>query len=104
MSELPNRDDFANHLNAKFRVFFDPENATETELIEVSKLREKPRYEAFSLTFLAPNEIPPEQMLYKIEHESLGEMELFLVPVAKDEKGLYFEAVFNREVKRDDGD
>ncbi len=33
--------------------------------------------------------------LYKVEHEKLGELPIFLVPVAVDEKGYHYEAVFN---------
>ena len=102
MSELPTRDDFAQHLNSKFRVFFNDEQATETELTEVTKLRLKPRYEAFAITFLVPNDTPPEQRLYRVEHDALGTHELFLVPFAQDEKGLYFEAVFNKPITPED--
>jgi hypothetical protein len=104
MSELPTRDDFANHLNTKFRIFFRAEQATEVELTEVTKMRQKPRYEAFAVTFLAPNETPPEQGLYQIEHDQLAPMELFLVPVEQDAKGLSFEAVFNRRLTPSEDD
>lgn len=100
--ELPTRDDFASRLNTKFRVFFNAEEPTEVELIEVTKLRQKPRYEAFAVTFLAPNDIPPEQRLYKVEHDTLDAVELFLVPFAQNEKGLSFEAVFNRPLTPED--
>lgn len=95
MSELPSRDDFASHLNTNFRIFFGPEKAVEAELTEVTKMRQKPRYEAFALLFRVPVDAPREQALYKIEHDRLGEMELFLVPVEEDKHGLYLEAVFN---------
>ncbi|HEY0426274.1 MAG TPA: hypothetical protein VGC76_00580 [Pyrinomonadaceae bacterium] len=104
MSELPGRDDFASHLNTKFRVFFDGEQATEVDLIEVTKLRQKPRYEAFAVIFLAPNSTPPLQKLCKVEHDALGTMELFLVSVAQSEKGLSFEAVFNHQITPVDDD
>lgn len=102
MSELPTRDDFVNRLNSKFRIFFNAEEATEVELIEVTKLRQNPRYESFELIFLAPNDTPPEQRLYKVEHDTLAAAELFLVPVAQDEKGLSFEAVFNHRLTPED--
>lgn len=96
MSELPARDEFAHQLNTKFRVYFGAEQATEVELTQVTKLYQKFRQESFALLFTAPHDVPPFQHLYKIEHDTLGAMELFLVPVAKNEKGLHFEAVFNR--------
>ncbi len=49
----------------------------------------------FSLTFQAPPEVSPVQGLYRLEHEELGTLEVFLVPVAGDREGTDFEAVFN---------
>lgn len=98
MSELPTREDFLERLNTKFRVYFDAEQPTEVELTEVSELRQAPRNEAFFVYFLAPNDIPPVQGLFKTEHESLDSTELFLVPVGQSEKGLSFEAVFNYKI------
>jgi hypothetical protein len=30
-----------------------------------------------------------------MEHEQMGEFEIFLVPIARDENGFLYEAVFN---------
>lgn len=49
----------------------------------------------FSVLFIAPGDVPAEQGIYTVTDECLGPMELFLAPVARDEKGLHFEAVFN---------
>lgn len=49
----------------------------------------------FALTFQAPPEVSPVQGLYRLEHEELGTLEVFLVPVAGDQEGTDFEAVFN---------
>ena len=98
MSELPTRKDFLESLNTKFRVFFDGEQPTEVELTDVSELRPKPRYEAYSLVFVAPKSIQPMQMLYRVEHDTLGMMELFLVPFEENEKGFAFEALFNQRI------
>jgi hypothetical protein len=98
MNELPAREEFLKNLNTKFRVFFDPENATEVELTEVSELRQKPRYEAFSLVFLAPKTIPPVQGLYRVEHDALEPLELLLVPFEESDRGYYFESLFNLKI------
>jgi hypothetical protein len=98
MNELPTRDDFLKHLNTKFRVFFDGQQPTEVELTEVSELRQKPQYEAFALVFRAPKTIPPMQMLYQVEHDALGTMDLFLVPFEETENNFAFEALFNRKI------
>lgn len=103
MSEFPTRDEFFNQLNTKFRVYFDAEQPTEVELTEVSEIREKPGYEAFSIIFLVPAEIGMRQGLFKTEHDSLGTLELFYVPVGQSEKGLDFESVFNYKTTASDG-
>ena len=52
--------------------------------------------ECFSLLFQAPLHAPSEQSLRTLQHKTLGELEIFLVPVKKTEAGLFYEAVFNR--------
>ena len=49
----------------------------------------------FSVLFIAPPEVPAEQGVYTLNNETLGRMDLLLVPVARDTKGIHFEAVFN---------
>jgi hypothetical protein len=34
--------------------------------------------------------------MYRMEHDVLGALDLFLVPIARDEDGFQYEAVFNR--------
>ena len=102
MSEFPTREEFTSQLNTKFRVYFDAEQPTEVELTEVSELREKPGYTAFSILFLVPAEIGLRQGLFKTEHDSLGTAELFLVPVGQTEEGLSFESVFNYKITASD--
>jgi hypothetical protein len=74
------------------------------ELVEVT---EKPaldhrqpsaaaRQERFSLVFRGPRDTMLQQGTYQLQHNQLGVLELFLVPVGQDHEGLYFEAVFNR--------
>lgn len=53
------------------------------------------RQEAFSLFFRGPAEIFLPQKIYKLREASLGELEIFLVPVAREEDGFHYEAVFN---------
>jgi hypothetical protein len=35
------------------------------------------------------------QGIYKLENEKLGALEIFLVPIGPDEKGMRYEAIFN---------
>src|SRR5262245_25542953 len=89
--------EFTKHLNTKFRV--TGEQPLELELTEVkgylSKPDEETGMERFSAFFLGPGEPYLRQRVYALEHDVMGSFELFLVPIALDEKGFRYEAVFN---------
>ncbi len=87
---------FVENLNTVFRARLDDSTVVEMELIEVIDRRSTPKQEQFSLLFRAPADAPTDQGTFLLEHEELAAGELFLVPVTRDEKGLYFQAVFNR--------
>jgi hypothetical protein len=96
MLEHLTRDQFAEHLNTTFKIYLTPETTVDAELTQVSEIRKRPRQEAFSLLFLALTAAPFEQAAYKIEHPALGSDILFLVPIEKVERGIYYEVLFNR--------
>lgn len=52
------------------------------------------RREPFSIVFRGPVEPVLPQRIYRLEHAELGELELFLVPIAQDADGTRYEAVF----------
>ena len=89
-----NRDRFAEVVGSKFSLTAG-DVTIDLELIEVSKLRETPHQVGFSLLFLAPKGYSIQQSLYDLEHETLGAMQLFLVPVAVENERMQLEAVFN---------
>ena len=35
-----------------------------------------------------------EQQIYKVSHEKIGEMEIFLVPLGPDKTGIKYEVIF----------
>jgi uncharacterized protein DUF6916 len=90
---------FSEHLNTGFRLRLGESDALEAQLIEVVDNGTTPDQEQFSILFRAPRNLPPTQGLYSVEHEKLGEFELFLVPVRQDKHGMYYEAVFNRLIE-----
>lgn len=49
----------------------------------------------YTLDFRGPLEFPLQQNLYRLSHDDLGEVDLFLVPVGRDEDGLYYHVVIN---------
>jgi len=90
---------FAQHLNTIFRVYVDDSNAIDAKLIEVSEMNLSPRQERFVIVFRGPNETFLGQGMRRFEHPQMGEFVLFLVPIAQNDQGYSYEAVFNRLVK-----
>jgi hypothetical protein len=90
--------EFSQHVGTKFHVKAD-EREIELELIEVkgytSQEIEQGGMERFSVFFAGPGDPLLPQKVYRLEHERMGEFELFLVPIAGDEKSYRYEAVFN---------
>ncbi len=69
-------------------------------LVEVSFLRSGPagvdESRSFSVLFRGPAEPALAQATYVLDHAELGDLTLFLVPIAADGAGRTYEAVFNR--------
>lgn len=56
----------------------------------------KIREHAFSVVFLGPSAAAVlPQAIYALEHEGLGRLEVFLVPIGRDGDRVQYEAVFN---------
>ena len=95
MNSLPTKESFASRLHTKFVMHTSESQPIELRLIDVRARAASFTCESFSLMFRAPVEAPAEQGTYQLEHESGEAMDIFLVPVKKDDTGLFFEAVFN---------
>lgn len=108
------RSKFAPHLSEYFTANINGE-AIHFQLIEVAdlkqdsidksvqhkihdeKFREKVREESFTLLFRADTAFELKQATYRLKHDTLGDVELFLVPVErKSGPWRFYEAVFNR--------
>jgi hypothetical protein len=96
VAEILNLSSFSEHLNTKFRIHPDESTVVETELIEAQDAGSTPKQERFSLIFRGPHEPYLAQRIYRIEHDQMGTLELFLVPIGRDDDGFQYEAVFNR--------
>lgn len=101
MPETLSKESFDEHLNTKFRVRSDVENAPEVEL-ELAEIVEFPTLthsrsdvERFSLYFYGPADFFLPQRTYRLAHERMGEHDIFLVPVAQEPRGFRYEAVFS---------
>jgi hypothetical protein len=83
--------DFETLRGGRFRIAPDDSPAFEVELVEVTEIAREPGGRApFSLVFQGGPNPPLPQRIYRVQHEGLGEMEIFLVPIASDR----YEAVF----------
>lgn len=99
MEELFNHETFSRHLKTTFQAQLDEGNHVDLELTEVSNLKRLPQQEEFSIVFLGPGNTQLGQGTRSLKHEQMGQFELFIVPIAQDQKGVYYEAVFNRRVE-----
>ena len=101
--------DFTPLVNQKFKITVaeaDPENdiaAIESEL-ELAAVTETcdDTCEGFSLIFFGPADKVLAQRTYKVSNDTLGEREIFIVPIAPDDKNdqpadkQRYQALFNR--------
>lgn len=93
--ELPSKQAFSAVTDSIFKAHNGESRGIDIRLLEVDEIVSNEFQENFTLLFLAPLETDPQQGIYHLEHDGLGAMDLFLVPVKKDDSGIYFEAVFN---------
>jgi hypothetical protein len=87
---------FLENLNSKFRLQVEGSDGMELELVEVSELKAAKRQEMFSIVFRCSSSAILPQRIYGLQHDDMGQFELFLVPISKDDQGVCYEAVFNR--------
>jgi hypothetical protein len=88
--------DFHPHLNTKFEIYTDSLGVVEAELIDITETKYE-NQESFSLIFSTNKDKVFEQKIYRIKHPEMGEMELFMVPVASPKKDeLHYQVVFSR--------
>ncbi|MET0621494.1 MAG: hypothetical protein ABW250_00805 [Pyrinomonadaceae bacterium] len=101
MAATPTAEEFRQHLGTTFGVRLEPPapRPVELELIEVKdynpQSNEPSKMERFSLFFRGPGDIMLNQGTFTLEHPSMGELLLFMVPVARDPQGFRYEVVFN---------
>ena len=90
--------DFAEQLNTKFRVV-EMDEPLELELVKVSDLKSGGGQEFFALLFHGTKDNLLPQQLHELEHDTLGQGSIFLVPVGAKDDIIEYEAVFNRMSK-----
>lgn len=83
------------HIGTDFDVVDDPAKVFPLQLTHITEHLKTESQETFSLFFHGPLEPFLSQGICKLNHAVLGQLELFLVPVARDEDGFQYESLFN---------
>jgi Domain of unknown function (DUF6916) len=94
----PVLEDFADKIGHVFAVTEADFPAIPLTLTEAEPLPNRPgpgMRPPFSLVFLAKDPRILPQRLYRLAHEEMGELTIFLVPIGKDAEGVSYQAVFN---------
>ena len=92
--------DFSPWVNSEFRVATESGQMMALELVEATPLTaspNRPGRQPFSLIFRGPKNRPLDQRIHDLEHDRLGRLGLFLVPIGPgaDGNGPYYQAIFN---------
>jgi hypothetical protein len=99
MLDTLTRERFAAHVGDVFRMQVDASRAIDVELIAVEPSVRRPATEGhrapFTIVFRAPRAAIYPQRTYRLEHATLGALDIFLVPIGFDDRGLRYEAVFS---------
>ena len=87
---------FAKRIGDRFAMRVRPDATLELELIEANPLGARPgRGRApFSILFRGPLAPVMPQQIYALAHETIGSLEVFIVPVGPGQGGLLYEAIF----------
>ena len=92
-------EDFKEHVGSVFTLLEEGVNGFELKLDEASPLpssNPKPGFRSpFSLIFLNTDGLLIPQRLYRMKHDGIGEVTIFIVPIGKDQRGVSYQAVFN---------
>jgi hypothetical protein len=93
---------FAQHLNTKFYVPLE-QRRVELELVKVagdkSTLDKIEGVSRFVLYFQGPGDFYLPQRTYRFEHDALGTLEIFIVPIGQRNNQYEYEAVFSNVEK-----
>ena len=98
-----NRQTFDECLHTPFQIVIAGYDPVPLELTTVTERNDSPKVEQFSLIFHNSSGVYLPQAIYDLDHERLGRINLFLVPLGpRDGQGMDYQAVFNRIRKKDD--
>ena len=102
MSELHAFESFAAHLATVFTLRAPDGQSLALELVEVQRasyaddpaaVAPSGRQEPFTLVFRGPRSPYAQQGTWRLEHDGMGAVDLFIVPIGPDEKGMRYQAI-----------
>ena len=97
LSDIKDVSTFTEHVGSLFHIEVGPDQFVDVKLIEADALNTGPRNsdllsrEPFSLLFAVQGGVDLPQQNYRVSHDQLGELPLFLAPVGRDQ----MESIFN---------
>lgn len=96
MLETLTKENWEAYLNETFKIDLDGQGELDVQLTKITGngRRRNGHREGYALEFAGPLEPRLIQRIYKIGHERMGQLEIFLVPVASMDGKIYYEAVF----------
>jgi hypothetical protein len=90
---------FAPHIGEVFTILVSEDVALDSTLVQVREAEwafsPEEKRTPFSLYFQSRDQRVFPQRIYQLQHPVLGELEIFLVPTARNGEGVLYEAVFN---------
>jgi hypothetical protein len=99
MLEALTHESFVPHVGTDFPARLGPDATLRLTLIEASVTGPAPaggaaRRRPFSLVFRGPRAPMLPQRIYRLEHEAMGPLEIFIVPIGSDAEGMRYQAIF----------
>jgi hypothetical protein len=90
---MPELADFRTAIDTPFRL----DGGHVLRLVQAESLGQRAvsrQRDPFCLAFLGPIDPVFPQRIYRLEHDALGALDIFLVPIARDAGGTTYEAIF----------
>ena len=97
-TDILTEEEFSKHVGTQFYATVEDREVgltlTQVKPYMPDESRER-NMERFSLFFDGPSDAFLPQQNFHMRHETMGEFEIFLVPISNGENGFRYEAVFN---------
>jgi hypothetical protein len=96
--QLLHFENFGPHVNSTFSLKLG-ETTVEMALTEATRQVVRPfpgmMREPFSLIFRSSMQIVLPQRMYTLTHPAMGQIDMFMVPIGRDVRGVVYQAIYN---------